>query len=71
MNDTIQYDTPQSKGHFIPEQKTDYIFTTTSIEGDFYTALITEALFVSFTIINFVFLIIVWRKLKRIEKKLS
>ena len=63
MNDTIHYDTSQH-GQFIPEQKTDYIYTTTSVEGNFYTALITEALFVSFTIINFVFLIIIWRKLK-------
>lgn len=70
MNDTIHYDTSQH-GQFVPEQKTDYVFTTTSVEGDFYTALITEFALVSFTIVNFVLLIIIWRKLKRIEKKLK
>lgn len=68
MNDTI-YDTSQ-QGQFVPEQKTDFIYTTTSAECDFYMALITEALYISLAIINLLFLIIIWRKLKRIEKKL-
>lgn len=70
MNDTIHYDTSQH-GQFVPEQKTDFVFTTTSVEGDFYTALIAEFALVSFTVINFVLLIVIWRKLKKIEKKLG
>lgn len=70
MNDTIHYDTSQ-QGQFVPEQKTDYIFTTTAVEGDVYTTLITEFALVSFTVINFVLLIVIWRKLKKIEKKLQ
>lgn len=70
MSGTIQYDTSQ-QGQFIPEQKTDYIYTTTSVEGNFYIALIAESALISFTIINFVLLIVIWRKLKRIEKKLQ
>jgi high-affinity nickel permease len=70
MNDTIQYDTSQ-QGQFIPEQKTDYIYTTTSVKGDIITAFIAEAFYISLGIANVVFLILIWRKLKKIEKKLG
>lgn len=82
MNDTIQQDTTlylgkgyreydTSKAQFIPEQKTDFIYTTTSVKGDIVTALVTEAFYISLGVANLVFLIIIWRKLRKIEKKLQ
>lgn len=78
MSDTIQYDTTHnsrqdysSKGGFLPEQKTDFIYTTTTVEGGFFAAFAVEALLISFTIVNFILLIIIFRKLRRIEKKLK
>jgi cell division protein FtsW (lipid II flippase) len=82
MNDTIQQDTTlylgkgygeydTSKGQFIPEQKTDFIYTTTAFKEDIYTAFIAEAFYISLGIANLVFLILIWRKLKKIEKKLG
>ena len=77
MNDTIKYITEQnyksgeSKGGFMPEQKTDYIYTTTVVEGGLFAALAAEALLTTFTVVNFVLLIIIFRKLRRIENKLK
>ena len=58
--DTSQQGFSEKKGQFIPEQKTDYIFTTLKVENDLDNK-----------IILFIFLIIVAIVIVVVRKKLS